>query len=138
KNQKALSASAFNSASELAGEFRISLTPAPGASLADSKKLIDDAIKAFEERGITDADIAKFTGSIEADIINSLQSVSGKVRRLAYFQTFTGTPNQIGNELKRYTSVTKEDVIRVYNEYIKGKHAVILSVTTKGNETNVV
>jgi len=30
--------------------------------------------------------------------------------------------------------VTKEDVMRVYNEYIKGKHAVFLSVLPKGQE----
>src|SRR6185295_1568503 len=36
-----------------------------------------------------------------------------------------------------YTSVKKEDVLRVYNQYIKGKPAVILSIVTKGKETNV-
>src|SRR5688572_3860074 len=80
KTQKALAASAFNSTSELAGEFRYSLTPSPGVSLADSKKLIDAAIKTFETRGVTDEDIAKFTGAVEANLINGLQSVSGKVR----------------------------------------------------------
>ncbi len=138
KDQKALSASSFNSSAELGGEFRVSLTPAPGVSLADSKKLIDDAIKAFEQRGVTDDDIAKFTGAIEADLISSLQSASGKVRQLAAYETFTGTPNRIGTELKRYTTVTKEDVMRVYNQYVKGKHAVIVSVATKGDADNVV
>ena len=36
--------------------------------------------------------------------------------------------------LDMYRSVTKEDVMRVYNQYIKGKHCVVLSVLTKGNE----
>ncbi len=138
KPQKAINASAFNSTSELAGEFRFSLMPTPGVSLADSKKLIDNAIAAFEKRGVTDEDIAKFTGSIEADLINSLQSVSGKVRQLAAYETYTGSPNRIGEDLKRYTSVTKEDVMRVYNKYIKNKHAVIVSVVTKNEPQNVV
>lgn len=138
KNQKALSVSAFNSGSELAGQFSISLTPAPGASLADSKKLIDDAIKVFEARGVTDEDIEKFKGGFESQFINRLQSVSGKVSQLAAYQTFTGNPNMIGKELARYTSVKKEDVLRVYNKYIKGKPAVILSIVIKGKEDNVV
>ena len=138
KNQKALSVSAFNSGSELAGQFSISLTPAPGASLADSKKLIDDAIKVFEARGVTDEDIEKFKGGFESQFINRLQSVSGKVSQLAAYQTFTGNPNMIGKELERYTSVKKEDVLRVYNKYIKGKPAVILSIVIKGKEDNVV
>ncbi len=138
KTQKALNASAFGNNSELAGTFRISITPAPGASLADSEKLIAAAIKTFEARGVTDADIEKFKGSFEADYINGLQSVAGKVSQLAYFQTFTGNPNQIVKELERYSKVTKEDVIRVYEKYIKGKPAVILSVVPKGQETNIV
>jgi zinc protease len=138
KNQKALSVSAFNSGSELAGQFGISLTPAPGTSLADSKKLIDEAIKVFEARGVTDEDIEKFKGSFESQYINRLQSVSGKVSQLAAYQTYTGNPNLIGKELERYTSVKKEDVLRVYNKYIKGKPAVILSIVIKGKEDNIV
>jgi zinc protease len=138
KTQKALSVSAFNSGSELAGQFSISLTPAPGTSLADSKKLIDEAIKVFEARGVTDEDIEKFKGAFESQYINRLQSVSGKVSQLAAYQTYTGNPNMIGKELERYTSVKKEDVLRVYNKYVKGKPAVILSIVIKGKEDNVV
>src|SRR5437016_1392655 len=47
KNQKALSASVSNSTSELAGEFRFSVTPAPGISLAETKKLLDEAMTVF-------------------------------------------------------------------------------------------
>jgi zinc protease len=138
KNQKALSVVAFNSGSELAGQFSISLTPAPGTSLADSKKLVDEAIKVFEARGVTDEDIEKFKGAFESQYINRLQSVSGKVSQLAAYQTFTGNPNMIGRELERYTSVRKEDVLRVYNKYVKDKPAVILSIVTKGKEDNIV
>jgi len=138
KNQKALNASAFGNNSELSGILRFSITPSPGSSLADSKKLIDEALKAFETRGVTDEDIEKFKGSFESQYINGLQSVSGKVSQLAYFQTFAGNPNQIGKELSRYSKVTKQDVQRVYEKYVKGKPAVILSVVTKGQEANIV
>jgi zinc protease len=138
KDQKVLSASAGNSCTELSGEFVFSITPSPTRSLAETKKLYDDAIKAFEARGVTDEDIARFTGSIEANLINGLQSVSAKVSQLAQFQTFTGNPNYIGVQLEKYTNVTKADVQRVYEKYVKGKPAVILSVATKSAPTNVV
>src|SRR5204863_3416952 len=137
-DQRVLNANAGNFASELAGEFSLSLTPAPGRSLAETKKLYDDAITSFEARGVTDDDIARFTGSIEAGLINGLQSVSQKVSELAQFQTFTGNPNYIGTQLERYTAVTKADVQRVYEKYFKGKPAVILSVVTKAAPTNIV
>ena len=66
--------------------------------------------------------------------INGLQSVAGKVFQLAAFQTFTGNPNKIAELMKMYQAVTKEDVMRVYNQYIKGKHRVFLSILPKGQE----
>ena len=90
--------------------------------------LLNHALDSFEARGVLDEDIEKFKGGIEAQYINRLQSVSGKVSQLASFETFTGNPNMIGKLLNMYRSVTKEDVMRVYDQYIKFKHPVVLSV----------
>jgi zinc protease len=137
KKQLALQATVNHSNSELSGEFTIQVTPYPGKSLANMFYLIDNALDSFEKRGVTDEDIAKFKGQIESSFINGLQSVSGKVSQLAYYQTFAGTPNMAKKELEMYRSVTKEDVMRVYNQYIRKKHCVVLSVLTKDQE-NVI
>ncbi len=134
KKQLALQAQASNQLSELSGEFFITILPFGGKSLADMEKLYRASLDTFEKRGVTDEDIARFKGGVEAQYITGLQSVSGKVSQLAAFQTFTGNPNKIGDLLKMYSSVTKEDVMRVYNQYIKGKHAVIVSVLPKGQD----
>ncbi len=134
KDQKALQASANSNLSELAGEFSISVTPYPGKSLAEMEKLVGDALAEFEKRGVTDEDIEKFKSGYESRTINGLSSVSGKVSQLAAFQTFAGNANMIGKLLNMYQSVTKEDVMRVYNQYIKGKHRVVVSAVTKGQE----
>jgi zinc protease len=134
KKQLALQASAGSSLSELSGEFFFQLLPMPGKTLGDMEKLFRASLDSFEKRGVTDEDMAKFKGGIESQTINGLQSVSGKVSQLAAFQTFTGNPNKIGEVLTAYNSVTKEDVMRVYNTYIKGKGAVVLSVVPKGQE----
>ncbi len=134
KKQLSLQASAFSSLSELAGEFYVQMTPSPGRSLAQLDSIYKNALDSFEARGVTDEDITKFKGGIESSLINGLQSVSGKVSQLAAAQTFTGNPNKIGELLQMYQSVTKEDVMRVYNQYIKGKGAVKLSVLPKGQE----
>jgi zinc protease len=134
KKQTALQANTFSSLSELAGEFFIQLIPSPGKSLAALDSIYRNALDSFEARGVTDDDIAKFKGGIESQLINGLQSVSGKISQLASFQTFTGNPNKIADLIKMYEAVTKEDVMRVYNTYIKGKGAVVLSVLPKGQE----
>ncbi len=137
KNQLALQANANNQLSELAGEFFLTAVPFPGKSLAEMEKLVRASLDSFEVRGVTDEDVAKFKGGVEAQYINGLQSVAGKVSQLAAFQTFTGTPNKIGELIKMYTAVTKEDVMRVYNQYIKTKHPVIVSVLPKAQDNMI-
>ena len=134
KTKKALNASAFSRLSELAGEFSFSVTPYPGKSLAAMDSLLKQALVTFEKRGVTDEDIIKYKGGIESQSINRLQSVQGKGAQLALFQTITGNPNMIGKILDMNRAVTKEDVWRVYNEYIKDKHSVTVSVITKGQD----
>ncbi len=137
KTQQALQASTFSQLSELSGEFTFRVSPFRGKTLAEMEKLVRASLDSFEKRGVSDDDISKFKGSAEAQYINGLQSVSGKVSQLAQFQTFTGNPNMIGELLKMYRSVTKEDVMRVYDKYIRDKHCVVLSVLTKGQENAV-
>lgn len=136
KANKAVNMSVNNSTSELSGEFGFRVIPYPGQKLSDIEKTIRETLVEFEKRGVSDQDISKFKSQSEANVIYGLESVSGKVSQLASFYTFTGNPNYIGKFLKDYASVTKEDVMRVYNQYIKGKHAVVLSILTKGNEDN--
>ena len=134
KKQLALQAQAFNYLSELSGELHVVLLPTPGKTMADMEKLYYAALDSFEKRGVTDEDIIKFKGGIESQMINSLQSVAGKATQLAEYQYLNGNPNMIGKDLAGYTSLTKEDVMRVYNKYIKGKGAVVLSIVPKGQE----
>lgn len=137
KTQKAINASVSHPCSELAGQLSVTVVPYPGNKLSDIEKLVDEAFKEFEERGVTDEDVEKFRNSMEASLINRLENVSGKVSTLASFYTFTGDADRIGDELERYSKVTKEDVMRVYNKYVKGKHRLVLSVTTKADESNI-
>jgi zinc protease len=134
KSQQALQASVFNSGSELAGEFFFQVIPSAGKNLADMEKLLRESIAEFEKRGVTDEDIQKFVAQRESRFINRLSSVSGKVSTLAAYYTFTGNANFITEELKRLKSLKKEDVMRVYNQYIKNKPAVILSYYPKGQK----
>ncbi len=134
KTQKALSARVSNATDEQAGVFQFNIMPKSGTPLSEMEKEIRLALKEFETKGISDDDLAKFKMGKESELVYGLESVSGKVSRLAAYQTFTGNANYIQQELSRYQEVTKADVLRVYNTYIKNKPMVILSVLTKGFE----
>jgi zinc protease len=99
------------------------------------ESLLRASLDSFEKRGVTEEDILRFKGTNESGFIYALQSVQGKVNQLASFQTLTGDPKLMTQELRMYNAVTREDVMRVYNQYIKNSHAVILSVLTKGQDS---
>ena len=137
KSQSATQAGCFNSNSELAGEFTFQLMPLPGKSLADMEKMARQTIDEFERREATDDDITRYIAGYESNVISSLSSVAGKVSQLAAYQTYQNNPNFMTEEWQRVHAVTKADVMRVYNQYIKGKSSVILSVYPKGQANAV-
>jgi zinc protease len=138
KKQLALQAGCFSVLFELSGIFAFQVIPYPGKPLSNMYHLLDNALDSFEARGVTDDDIAKFKGGYESQLINGLQSVAGKVAQLAAFQTYTNNPNMIGEQLKTYLAVTKEDVMRVYNKYVKHKHPVVVSILPKNQDKMIV
>ncbi len=133
ETRKAIQSSVFHSTDELAGEFTMFVLPFPGKSLADFETEMRQALADFEKNGVKDEDIQKFKARYESNTINGLATVSGKVSQIAAYETYTHNPNFLQEELKRYQAVTKEDVIRVYEKYIKGKSAIIQSVLADEN-----
>ena len=128
ENQKAIQASVFNRADELAGEFTMFVLPFPGQTLSDFEEEMRQILQDFAKDGVTDEDLQKIKAEYEADFINGLATVSGKVSQLASYEIFADNPDFIQQDLERYRQVTKEDIIRVFNTYIKDQPAVIQSV----------
>ncbi len=119
---------------ELSCEFTLYAlaNPAKMPKLADIEAVIRQSIAEFEQRGVTEEDLLKAQVGHEAGTIFGLQSVRGKVTSLAYNQTFFGEPDLLQSDLERYRNVSAEDVMRVFNTYLKGQHAVIMSVVPPG------
>lgn len=137
KTQKAVQASCYNAAAELAGEFTISLVPFPGHSLKEMDEELRKAFETFEKRGVSQDDIDRYVTETEASVVYGLESVSGKVSRLAAFQTFKGDANFLNKYLDLYRSLTPQDVMRAYKTFIKGRGSVRLSVATKDDPNNI-
>ena len=130
--QRAIQAAAQHPTSELAGEFTMFVLPFPGQTLADFENEVRKTLDEFEAAGVSDADLQKFIAGEESSTIYGLQSVSGKVSQLASYETFAGNPNMISNDLERYQSVSKDDIMRVFRKYVKGQPGIITSVIPEG------
>ena len=132
KSQVAIQASVSHPCAELAGQFQLTVLPYPGKTLVEMEEGIRATLVEFEGRGVNEDDLKRFKSSFESQTISSLETVSGKATTLARYQYVHNNPNYAGKDLQRYLDVTAEDIMRVYNTYVKGQKAVILSVYPKG------
>ena len=134
KGGKAVQASAGHGCQELHCSFDLYALPNPasGTGLPELEKTLRDSLAEFETRGVEDDDLQRVKAGIVASKVFGLESVSGKVGQLAYYETFQGNPGGIQADIARYEGVTKEDVVRVYETYLKDKPAVIMSVVPTG------
>ena len=139
KEGLAVQAQAGHGCSELHCTFVVLALPDPasGATLADLETIGRESLMEFETRGVMDDDLTRVKAGIVSSMIYGLESVSGKVSQLAAYETYTGNPNYIGQDIARYEGVSKEDVTRVYNKYIKDQPSVVLSIVPKGKSEMV-
>ncbi len=118
--------------SEIAGQLILSVRAVSGTKLDDVKSAIDEAFTLFETEGIDDADMERIKTQAEASFYGGIESVLGKGFNLANYQVYTGDAGYIDTDLERIKGVTKQDVMRVYNQYIKDQPYVATSFVPKG------
>ena len=135
---KAASAVGGHTCGELACALTFSFIPAEGYTLHDMESGFDEALRELEENGLTDDDLAKIKNGAKAQAIFRMQSVGGKVGYLALMQTLTDNPNEIGANLERIEALTKADVIRVYEQYVKDKGTVYVRIVPEGEIDSLV
>lgn len=124
--------SAYNNSQQLAGEFHIRITANNDKNLKDVEAGIFEAFTMFEKDGVTDRDIERIKAGLETQFYNGISSVLGKSFQLAQYNVFAGDPGFIEQDIENIKKVTKEDVMRVYNNYIKEKPFVMTSFVPKG------
>jgi len=129
---------ADNQTRELAGNFRIRITANSEVDLDDVEQGILDAFALFEKDGVTDRDVERVKAGLETGFYNNISSVLGKSFQLASYNTFAGEPNFIEEDISNILAVTKEDVMRVYEKYIKGKPYIATSFVPKGQVELIV
>jgi zinc protease len=126
---------------ELSGNFEVGVLPYPDGSADDSKiygefeAKLRQALDEFEKTGFTDADLERLKGAQEFGYARTNESCFGKANLLARWWAGSDNKYNVQSERARYQNVTKADVMRVYNKYIKGKKCLITLVHPINPET---
>jgi zinc protease len=126
------SARANNGSMEVAGTFNISVTANEGIGLKEVESAIFEALARFEKVGFTEADVDRIKAGQETGFYNGISSILGKSRQLANYNEYAGSPDFYKKDIDRVKAVTKADIIRVYDKYIKGKPYLATSFVPKG------
>ncbi len=133
ENQKlAPSVSSYNGEREIAGEFTIRVRANAGTDLDDVQAAIFKAMEDFETNGIDERDMQRIKNTQETNFYNGISSLLYKSFQLVQFNEFRGDPGGLSKEIEKILAVTEEDVMRVYEQYIKGKNYVATSFVPRG------
>jgi len=99
-----LQASVYNSTSELAGEFTLSLVSFPGYAIEEqlkqSRTMAKETINKFGEQGFTDADLARVKKSITVGYYSIDESVAYKSSILSSYETFTNGKYNVQKDME--------------------------------------
>lgn len=128
------SAGAYNGSRESAGEFNISVNAFPGVDIDAVMDAIEAAKEMFETNGVDLEELATLKVSNETSAYRRMSSVLGKAQMLSQSKEFYGKADQFVDDIEAYNNVTAEDVMRVYNKYIKDAHYVAVIAVPAGQK----
>ena len=116
----------------LSGQVSVSVKAYKETDLNTVYRGIQEAFERFEQEGIRDNDLERMKIMQETMLYNVMMSLESKTQALARNNVFAGRPDQMVIDLAHYQAVTKEEVMRVYRKYVRGKHFVALSTVPQG------
>jgi zinc protease len=134
ERQLAPGVSAYNSSQEIAGEFTIRVRASSGQDLDEVKAAIEEGLARFESEGIDPEALRRIKNEQETALYAGISTVLGKANALATSNEFTGDPAYELQEAAKLQAVTAEDVMRVYETYVRGEPAVYTSFVPKGQQ----
>ena len=131
-NKLAPNVAAFNNAQELAGEFVFFARANAGTDLDDVYNALDEGLTLFEEEGVNAQDLQRIKAEQETGLYAGVSTVLGKSNQLARDNEFAGDPVRSVKYVEQLRAVSAEDVMRVYEAYIKDKPSIMTSFVPKG------
>jgi len=127
---------------ELSGEFSFTIQGYPWSDVPQLQKMLSQAIDSFGIVGFSEEDLARAKTNILSGFSSGLESASLKANLISNFwyldaKNANGKTMNLQDEYDRYNNVTKADIMRVYNTYIKGKNSstvIIIPEQSNGEE----
>jgi zinc protease len=115
------------------GAFYTSATVRQGMKPEDVEAVIYEEIERLKKEPIADWELQKAKNSTRRIFINGLQSSILRAITIGQYATYYGDPNLINTRLDKVAAVTKEDVQRVANKYLRDTNRTVIITMPKAN-----
>lgn len=121
----------YQNSNELAGEFVFRVRANEGVALDSVRVALTEGLSNFETNGFSDNELERIKAELETQVYYGVATVLNKAFQLVQDNEFAGDPEMTLKSTKILQNVSREDVLRVYNSYIKNKNYVMTSVVPK-------
>ncbi|MGK7396532.1 MAG: M16 family metallopeptidase [Candidatus Cyclobacteriaceae bacterium M3_2C_046] len=126
KQQLALATGAIPLSGEDPGLFLTFGIANMGVSVDELQAAMEKEIDQVKNNLVEASEFQKIRNQKESEFITSNSTVAGIAESLATYYTFYNNTNLINTEIDKYMAVTREDIQRVANEYLKDNSRVVL------------
>lgn len=115
----ALQVLAFNQANQDYGTYTMGAIIKGDPNWDELKSSMDEEISKLQTELISEREFQKLRNQFETQYVNSNSRVEGIAASLATYNMLKGDTSLINKELEIYNSITREDIKRVANKYLK-------------------
>ncbi len=126
---------AFPSPFRGGGYYQIVALVAPGRKVEDVEVAINEEIDRLQREPIADWELEKAKNFARRGSIQSLQSSLGTAIRLSEYAVFYNDPNLINTQFRKIAAVTKADVQRIAQKYLKPANRTV-AITTPAKSSS--
>ena len=127
--------SASQNSRELTGFLQVAATAAPGHTLAEIDRAVDEEIARLAAEGPTDEEIERGRVQAESHFVFRLQTIGGfggKSDQLNAYNVLLGDAAYFERDLARYYTASRQSVQRAVQTYLARTRRVTLSVVPRG------
>jgi len=105
-----------------------------GKDVGELENAMDAEIERVKTQPLSDQEFQKLRNQVENAIVQKYTTNLGVAEQLANNHLFFNNTNLINTELQQYLRVTKADISRVANEYLKKENRVVLHYLPKASQ----
>ncbi len=131
EKQIAQSVSAYQYSRAIRSSFNIEIIAAPGASLDEIEKAVDEVLAEVRANPVSDRELTRVKNNYEAGFVRQIQSLNQRASMLnSYFATL-GNPGFAAQDLQRYMEVTAAGVLKFAQTILDPNRRVIMRIVPK-------